>query len=177
VRGSATFSAGLDKNILGTDMGKATGFLEIDRQDQKYLPAADRIRHYREFTLPLDDKDVGKQAARCMDCGVPYCHGPTGCPVNNQIPDWNDLVYRDEWENAIVNLHSTNNFPEFTGRTQPISQARSMIAHSIVLIATGVSSRFSVQASSHGAGQTRPVNSGKLLVECRLRIASSQLPL
>ncbi|MDT3377241.1 glutamate synthase subunit beta [Labrys neptuniae] len=100
-------------------MGKATGFLEIDRQDQKYLPAADRIRHYREFTLPLDDKDVGKQAARCMDCGVPYCHGPTGCPVNNQIPDWNDLVYHDDWEEAARNLHTTNNFPEFTGRICP----------------------------------------------------------
>jgi glutamate synthase (NADPH) small chain len=100
-------------------MGKATGFLEIDRQDQKYLPAADRIRNYREFTLPLDDKDVGKQAARCMDCGVPYCHGPTGCPVNNQIPDWNDLVYQGDWEEATRNLHSTNNFPEFTGRICP----------------------------------------------------------
>ncbi|CAM5775739.1 dihydropyrimidine dehydrogenase subunit A [Labrys miyagiensis] len=100
-------------------MGKATGFLEIDRQDQKYMPAADRIRHYREFTLPLDDKDVAKQAARCMDCGVPYCHGPTGCPVNNQIPDWNDLVYQDDWEEAARNLHTTNNFPEFTGRICP----------------------------------------------------------
>jgi len=100
-------------------MGKATGFLEIDRQDQKYLPAADRIRNYREFTLPLDDKDVAKQAARCMDCGIPYCHGPTGCPVNNQIPDWNDLVYQDDWEEAARNLHSTNNFPEFTGRICP----------------------------------------------------------
>jgi glutamate synthase (NADPH) small chain len=100
-------------------MGKATGFLEIDRQDQKYMPAADRIRNYREFTLPLDDKDVAKQAARCMDCGIPYCHGPTGCPVNNQIPDWNDLVYLDDWEEAARNLHSTNNFPEFTGRICP----------------------------------------------------------
>ena len=100
-------------------MGKATGFLEIDRQEQKYLPAADRIRNYREFTLPLDDKDVGKQAARCMDCGVPYCHGPTGCPVHNQIPDWNDLVFQGDWEEAARNLHTTNNFPEFTGRICP----------------------------------------------------------
>jgi glutamate synthase (NADPH) small chain len=100
-------------------MGKATGFLEIDRQDQKYLPAADRIRHFREFTLPLDEKDVARQAARCMDCGIPYCHGPTGCPVHNQIPDWNDLVYQDDWEEASRNLHSTNNFPEFTGRICP----------------------------------------------------------
>ena len=76
-------------------MGKVTGFLEYDRQEQKYQLAGDRIRHYREFTLPLEDRDVEKQAARCMDCGVPYCH--TGCPVMNQIPDWNDLVYGKDW--------------------------------------------------------------------------------
>jgi glutamate synthase (NADPH/NADH) small chain len=98
-------------------MGKVTGFLEIDRQDQKYQPAGDRIRHFREFTLPMSDADIQKQAARCMDCGVPYCH--TGCPVNNQIPDWNDLVYADDWEQAARDLHSTNNFPEFTGRVCP----------------------------------------------------------
>ncbi len=100
-------------------MGKVTGFLEIDRQVHKYQPASDRIRHYREFTLPMSDKEVEKQAARCMDCGVPYCHGPTGCPVHNQIPDWNDLVYAGDWENAIRNLHSTNNFPDWTGRICP----------------------------------------------------------
>ena len=100
-------------------MGKVTGFLEIDRQVHKYQPASDRIRHFREFTLPMSDKEVEKQAARCMDCGVPYCHGPTGCPVHNQIPDWNDLVYNGDWDNAIRNLHSTNNFPEFTGRICP----------------------------------------------------------
>ena len=98
-------------------MGKITGFLEIDRQEQKYAPAADRVRHYREFTLPLDERDTEKQAARCMDCGIPYCH--TGCPVNNQIPDWNDLVYQGKWREALVDLHSTNNFPEFTGRICP----------------------------------------------------------
>lgn len=98
-------------------MGKVTGFLEIDRQDQKYQPASDRVRHFKEFTLPLSDQDVEKQAARCMDCGIPYCH--TGCPVNNQIPDWNDLVYTQDWEEATKNLHSTNNFPEFTGRVCP----------------------------------------------------------
>jgi glutamate synthase (NADPH/NADH) small chain len=98
-------------------MGKVTGFLEVDRQEQKYQPAGDRIRHFREFTLPLEDRDVEKQAARCMDCGVPYCH--TGCPVMNQIPDWNDLVYQEDWEEAARNLHSTNNFPEFTGRICP----------------------------------------------------------
>jgi glutamate synthase (NADPH/NADH) small chain len=100
-------------------MGKVTGFLEIDRQDQKYQPASDRIRHFREFTLPLPEQEVARQAARCMDCGVPYCHGPSGCPVHNQIPDWNDLVYAGDWEEAARNLHSTNNFPEFTGRICP----------------------------------------------------------
>ena len=100
-------------------MGKVTGFLEFDRQEQKYQLAGDRIRHFREFTLPLEDGDVAKQAARCMDCGVPFCHGDTGCPVHNQIPDWNDLVYSGDWEEAARNLHSTNNFPEFTGRICP----------------------------------------------------------
>ena len=100
-------------------MGKVTGFLEIDRQTAKYQPASDRIRHFREFTIRMNDQEVQKQAARCMDCGIPYCHGPTGCPIHNQIPDWNDLVYNDNWEEAIRNLHSTNNFPEFTGRICP----------------------------------------------------------
>ncbi|MFG1429832.1 glutamate synthase subunit beta [Xanthobacter sp. V2C-8] len=100
-------------------MGKVTGFLEIDRREQKYQPASDRIRHFREFTLPLPESEVVNQASRCMDCGVPFCHGPTGCPIHNQIPDWNDLVYRGEWEEAVRNLHSTNNFPEFTGRVCP----------------------------------------------------------
>ena len=100
-------------------MGKVTGFMEIDRQEQKYAPASDRIRHFREFTIPLSDNDVQRQAARCMDCGIPFCHGPTGCPVHNQIPDWNDLVYEGDWELASRNLHSTNNFPEFTGRICP----------------------------------------------------------
>jgi glutamate synthase (NADPH/NADH) small chain len=98
-------------------VGKITGFLEIDRQDRKYLPAADRIRNYREFVIPLAEEAVKDQAARCMDCGIPYCHN--GCPVNNQIPDWNDLVYHADWEEACRNLHSTNNFPEFTGRICP----------------------------------------------------------
>jgi glutamate synthase (NADPH/NADH) small chain len=100
-------------------MGKVTGFLEIDRQTAKYQPASDRIRHYREFTLPMSESEVVKQAARCMDCGIPYCHGDTGCPIHNQIPDWNDLVYNGNWEEAVRNLHSTNNFPEFTGRICP----------------------------------------------------------
>ena len=98
-------------------MGKITGFLEIERQDRGYEPASDRVRHYREFVLPVGEAEIGRQAARCMDCGIPYCH--TGCPVNNQIPDWNDLVYRSDWEMAAENLHSTNNFPEVTGRICP----------------------------------------------------------
>lgn len=103
-------------------MGKVTGFLEIDRQDRKYRPASDRIRNYKEFVIPLPEANLRDQASRCMDCGIPFCHdvkGLKGCPVNNQIPDWNDLVYRDEWELASHNLHSTNNFPEFTGRICP----------------------------------------------------------
>src|SRR5271165_6201825 len=98
-------------------MGKVTGFLEIDRADRRYAPASDRIRHYREFVLPLSEEATRNQAARCMNCGIPYCHN--GCPVNNQIPDWNDLAYRGEWEEAARNLLSTNNFPEFTGRVCP----------------------------------------------------------
>jgi glutamate synthase (NADPH/NADH) small chain len=98
-------------------MGKVTGFLEIDRQDRKYKPAADRIRHYDEFVIPLSEEATRGQASRCMDCGIPFCHN--GCPVNNQIPDWNDLVYHGEWRRALDNLHSTNNFPEFTGRICP----------------------------------------------------------
>jgi glutamate synthase (NADPH/NADH) small chain len=107
-------------------MGKVTGFLEFERHDRKYEPVAERIRHWHEFVLRLPEKELRDQAARCMDCGVPYCHGgvmptgaPTGCPVNNQIPDWNDLVYRGHWETAARNLHSTNNFPEVTGRVCP----------------------------------------------------------
>lgn len=100
-------------------MGKHTGFLEIDRQEARYEPASDRVRHYNEFTVPLTEGEIVRQASRCMDCGIPYCHGNTGCPVNNQIPDWNDLVYQRDWEEASENLHSTNNFPEFTGRICP----------------------------------------------------------
>jgi glutamate synthase (NADPH/NADH) small chain len=98
-------------------MGKVTGFLEIDRRDRRYAPASDRIRHYKEFVIPLSEEATRDQSARCMNCGIPYCHN--GCPVNNQIPDWNDLVYHGNWEEAARNLHSTNNFPEFTGRVCP----------------------------------------------------------
>lgn len=98
-------------------MGKATGFLEIPRQDRTYAPAGERVRHYNEFTNPLPETTVVQQGGRCMDCGIPYCH--TGCPVNNMIPDWNDMVWNNQWEGALQTLHSTNNFPEFTGRICP----------------------------------------------------------
>jgi len=98
-------------------LGKVTGFIEIERHDRTYKPASDRIRNYNEFVIPLEERDLERQAARCMDCGIPFCHN--GCPVNNQIPDWNDLVYQSDWEQASLNLHSTNNFPEFTGRICP----------------------------------------------------------
>jgi glutamate synthase (NADPH/NADH) small chain len=98
-------------------MGKPTGFLEYERADRKYAPVGDRVVHYREFVVPLTEEQVSRQGARCMDCGIPFCH--QGCPVNNLIPDWNDLVYRSDWESAVEVLHSTNNFPEFTGRICP----------------------------------------------------------
>jgi glutamate synthase (NADPH/NADH) small chain len=98
-------------------MGKPTGFLEIERHDRGYEKPAARLKTWAEFVKPLPAAEVGQQAARCMDCGIPFCH--QGCPVNNQIPDWNNLVYRDEWRIALTNLHSTNNFPEFTGRVCP----------------------------------------------------------
>ena len=98
-------------------MGKVTGFLEIERVEKTFKPVEERIKSFEEFTEKLDKKVVAEQGARCMDCGIPYCH--TGCPVNNIIPDWNDLVYNDNWEEAINVLHSTNNFPEFTGRICP----------------------------------------------------------
>ncbi len=98
-------------------MGKPTGFLELQRLSEPYLPVEDRLKNYREFVMALADADASKQGARCMDCGIPFC--ASGCPVNNIIPDWNDLVYRGRWRQALDVLHSTNNFPEFTGRVCP----------------------------------------------------------
>ena len=98
-------------------MGKPTGFLEIERSDRGYEKPGERIRNWREYVVPLPQPALTQQAARCMNCGIPYCHN--GCPVNNLIPDWNDLVYRDKWRSALTTLHSTNNFPEFTGRICP----------------------------------------------------------
>ncbi|MBA4092819.1 MAG: glutamate synthase [Candidatus Accumulibacter sp.] len=98
-------------------MGKPTGFIEYQRLSEAYEPADSRLKHYREFVVTLSDEQAAIQGARCMDCGVPFCNN--GCPVNNIIPDWNDLVYRGNWEEALAVLHSTNNFPDFTGRICP----------------------------------------------------------
>ena len=98
-------------------MGLPTGFLEIERKDRPYEKVEKRLKSWKEFVLPLPPAEVSRQGARCMDCGIPFCHN--GCPVNNLIPDWNELVRRDRWQEALEVLHSTNNFPEFTGRICP----------------------------------------------------------
>ena len=98
-------------------MGNPTGFLEIDKKERNYEDPKDRLKHFKEFIVPLTNEEVSKQGSRCMDCGIPYCHN--GCPVNNIIPEWNNLVYENDWKEAIEVLHSTNNFPEFTGRICP----------------------------------------------------------
>ncbi len=98
-------------------MGNPNGFLEIEKLERSYEEPKNRIKHFKEFLIPLENENVSKQGARCMDCGIPYCH--EGCPVNNLIPDWNDLVYKHEWKKALETLHLTNNFPEFTGRICP----------------------------------------------------------
>ena len=98
-------------------MGKPTGFLEIERKDRSYTAPEERLKHWNEIIVPLSKEEINDQAARCMACGIPFCHN--GCPVNNIIPDWNHLVYEDDWKTALETLHSTNNFPEFTGRVCP----------------------------------------------------------
>ncbi|MEQ5787770.1 glutamate synthase subunit beta [Erythrobacter sp. NFXS35] len=98
-------------------MGKETGFLELDRRERDYLDPQERLKNYREFVVQPDEGTLAGQASRCMNCGIPYCH--TGCPVNNLIPDWNHLVYEADWKRALAMLHTTNNFPEFTGRICP----------------------------------------------------------
>lgn len=100
-------------------MGKTTGFIEFGRESYTTEPVAERITHYREFTKYLNDVSLAKQGARCMDCGTPFCHSSYGCPVMNLIPEWNDMVYRDQWREAYERLDMTNNFPEFTGRLCP----------------------------------------------------------
>ena len=98
-------------------MGKITGFMEFKRLAEAAEAPQARLKNYQEFVHALPDKEAGVQGARCMDCGIPFCQ--TGCPINNIIPDWNDLVYRQNWRGALEILHSTNNFPEFTGRVCP----------------------------------------------------------
>ncbi len=98
-------------------MGKITGFLEFDRKVEQYAPVEERLKNYKEFTLPMEEVKLKEQGARCMDCGIPFCH--SGCPLGNLIPDFNDAVYRGKWKKAATILHSTNNFPEFTGRLCP----------------------------------------------------------
>ena len=98
-------------------MGKVTGFKEFERQDEKYTSVKESVKHYKEFTVPLSEEQITKQGSRCMDCGIPFCH--SGCPLGNLIPDFNDHVYKGRWKQAAEVLHSTNNFPEFTGRLCP----------------------------------------------------------
>ena len=98
-------------------MGKVTGFLDFPRLAEGYVAPAERVKNYKEFVMHLSDEEAKTQGARCMDCGIPFCNN--GCPVNNIIPDWNDLVYKQDWEGALEVLHSTNNFPEFTSRICP----------------------------------------------------------
>ena len=98
-------------------MGKVTGFMEFPRISEGNIPPAERVKNYKEFVLHLSDEEAKTQGARCMDCGIPFCNN--GCPVNNIIPDWNDLVFQQNWRQALDVLHSTNNFPEFTGRICP----------------------------------------------------------
>src|SRR5881394_2370017 len=98
-------------------MGKPTGFLEVARSKQPSRPVTERVGDYRHVYYAYPVEEISRQASRCMDCGIPFCH--QGCPLGNLIPDWNDLVYRDKWHAAIERLHATNNFPEFTGRLCP----------------------------------------------------------
>lgn len=144
-------------------MGKVTGFLEIDRKDRTYKAAADRIRHYEEFVIPLSDQEVSNQAARCMDCGIPFCH--SGCPVNNQIPDWNDLVHNEDWQTAAQNLHSTNNFPEFTGRVcpAPCEEACTLNLEDVPVTIKSIECAIVDKAFENGWVQPRPAaaKSGK----------------
>jgi NADPH-dependent glutamate synthase beta subunit-like oxidoreductase len=100
-------------------MGKPTGFMEFERDTVPYRAPLDRIRDFNEFLVEVPEQHLKTQGARCMDCGVPFCQSDTGCPIDNLIPEWNDLVYRGRWREALERLHKTNNFPEFTGRVCP----------------------------------------------------------
>jgi len=107
-------------------MGKTTGFMEFEREQSHVRPPLERIKDWADAHPPYDEETLRQQGARCMDCGIPYCHAGAlvnglalGCPINNVIPEWNDLVYRGQWREALIRLHKTNNFPEFTGRVCP----------------------------------------------------------
>ena len=106
-------------------MGKVTGFKEFERQDETYIPVEERVKNYKEFTVPLSEEQIKKQGSRCMDCGIPFCH--SGCPLGNLIPDFNHMVHQGEWQKASWILHSTNNFPEFTGRLCPAPCEKSCV--------------------------------------------------
>ena len=106
-------------------MGKITGFKEYERVDEKYEAVKERLDNYKEFTIPLSEEDARHQGSRCMDCGIPFCH--SGCPLGNLIPDFNEKVHKNEWREALEILHSTNNFPEFTGRLCPAPCEKSCV--------------------------------------------------
>lgn len=143
-------------------MGKPTGFMERQRLSEAYEPAEARLKHCREFVATLNDEQTGIQGSRCMDCGVPFCCS-NGCPVNNVIPDWNDLVYRGNWKQALTVLHSTNNFPEFTGRICPAPVKR--LVRSTSTMSPWASSRLSARSSTRAgkwAGSRRSGQKSKL---------------
>ncbi len=141
-------------------MGKITGFLEIEREQNRQEPASDRVRHHREFIIPMSEGRIIDQAARCMDCGVPFCHGDTGCPVHNQIPDWNDLVYNENWQEATKSLFSTNNFPEITGRIcpAPCEEACVLNLEDIPVAIKTVEQAIADRAIKNGWVKARPAN-------------------
>ena len=175
-------------------MGKVGGFIEINRREQPERDPRTRTGDFNEFVNTLPVEGLREQGARCMECGVPFCHN--GCPLGNLIPDWNDLVYRDRWREAIDQLHATNNFPEFTGKLCPapceaacVLEIREGDAVSIKQIEVAIINRAFDEGwvvprppaletgrtvAVIGAGQIRPVNSGKLLVACRCVSASRQ---
>ncbi len=135
-------------------MGSNTGFLDFDRSDSRYLPVEERKKNYCEFTIPLTLQEARTQGARCIDCGIPYCH--LGCPVNNIIPDFNDLVYKDDWRKASEVLHSTNNFPEFTGRVCPAPCEEACTLNLQDAAVTIKSIEYSIVERAWEAGWIRP---------------------
>jgi glutamate synthase (NADPH) small chain len=153
-------------------MGKPTGFMERQRLSEAYEPAEARLKHYREFVATLNDEQASVQGSRCMDCGIPFCN--SGCPVNNIIPDWNDLVYRGKWKQALAVLHSTNNFPDFTG-THLSGTVRSGVHAQYQQRGRSGSNRSSTRSSTKGwqmgwiVPQPAKVKTGKKVAISRLR--------